>query len=73
MNTSFGIKGMNPERLACVRPVNVAELPESARAQGLRTACALHSSDGERLALVRNRSLAFALARENDLAPVNVD
>jgi hypothetical protein len=33
---------------------------------------AVHSADGERLALVRDRELAFVLARQNDLAPVNV-
>jgi len=32
----------------------------------------VHDSDGQRLALVKNRKLAFALARQNDLAPVNV-
>ncbi|MYA88929.1 MAG: DUF1150 family protein, partial [Boseongicola sp. SB0662_bin_57] len=36
------------------------------------TVYAVHSSDGERLALVKDRSLAFILARQNDLAPVNV-
>ena len=32
---------------------------------------ATHSESGERLALVAERSLAFALARQNDLAPVS--
>ena len=33
---------------------------------------AVHSPNGERLALVKDRKLAFALARQNDFAPVNV-
>lgn len=74
MNTPLDIKGMDLERLVYVRPVDVSDLPEGLReqAQGLGTVYALHSSDGERLALVKDRSLAFILARRNDLAPVNV-
>ncbi|MDE0696722.1 MAG: DUF1150 family protein [Boseongicola sp.] len=74
MNTPFDIKGMDLERLVYVRPVDVSDLPEGlqAQAQGLGTVYAVHSSDGERLALVKDRSLAFILARQNDLAPVNV-
>jgi hypothetical protein len=57
-----------------VRPVSVDELPDEVRAQvpGIDNLYAVHSEDGERLALVRNRELAFVLARQNDLAPVNV-
>ena len=60
-------------RIVYVRPVAVAELPEEIRAQaeGLDRLYALHRPDGERLALVRDRGMAFALARQNDLAPVN--
>lgn len=60
-------------RIVYVRPVPVADLPEEIRAQaeGIETLYAVHSPDGERLALVRDRKLAFALARQNDLAPVN--
>ena len=74
MNTPFDIKGMDLERLVYVRPVDVSDLPEELQeqAQGLGTVYALHSPNGERLALVKDRSLAFILARQNDLAPVNV-
>ena len=60
-------------RIVYVRPVAVAELPEEIRAQaeGLDRLYALYRPDGERLALVRDREMAFALARQNDLAPVN--
>ncbi len=74
MDTPFNFKNLNEDRLVYVRPVDVAELPEKMREQagGKRWIYAVHSSDGERLALVRDRKLAFALARQNDFAPVNV-
>ncbi len=61
-------------RIVYVRPVKVGDLPAEvqAHAGGLTTVYALHEADGDRLALVRDRRLAFALARQNDLAPVNV-
>lgn len=57
-----------------VRAVQVADLPEDLREQadGLGTVYAVHDADGERIALVRDRRLAFILARQNDMAPVNV-
>ncbi|WP_128254528.1 DUF1150 family protein [Falsirhodobacter deserti] len=62
------------DRLVYVRPVAVADLPQDVQdqAEGLETLYALHSADGEQLALVRNRNMAFQLALQNDLAPVNV-
>ncbi|MGY6634289.1 MAG: DUF1150 family protein [Alkalilacustris sp.] len=61
-------------RVVYVRPVAVADLPEDIRreAGGIATLYAVHDTDGERLALVRNRELAFVLARQNDMAPVHV-
>ena len=57
-----------------VRPVNVSDLPEELQeqAEGLDRLYAVHSEDGARLALVRDRKLAFLLARQNDLTPVTV-
>jgi hypothetical protein len=56
-----------------VRPVPVAGLPDEVRAQigDLSTVYSVNRPDGERLALVADRRLAFALARQHDLAPVN--
>lgn len=64
----------NVERIVYVRPVSVADLPDDVQAQvgNLGTIYAVHSEDGERLALVRDRRMAFLLARQNDMAPVNV-
>ena len=62
------------DRIVYVRQVTVDELPEELRAQmpGIDTLYAGHKADGERLALVKDRKLAFVLARQNDLAPVTV-
>lgn len=68
----FGIGDEN--RIVYVRKVAVKDLPEELRAQagGLESLYAVHSADGEQLALVRDRALAFVLARQNDFAPVTV-
>ena len=60
-------------RIVYVRPVAVTDLPEDiqAQAEGLETLYALYRPNGERLALVKDRGLAFQLARQNDLAPVS--
>jgi hypothetical protein len=60
-------------QIVYIRPVQVADLPAPIRAQaeGLETIWAVHRPDGERVALVRDRGLAFALARQNDMAPVS--
>lgn len=62
------------DRIVYVRPVAVADLPMEVREQahGLEEIYAVHDASGERLALVRDRRLAFVFARHNDLAPVNV-
>lgn len=62
------------DRIVYIRPVAVADLPEEMREQamGAITVYAVHRPDGERVALVRDREMAFALARQNDMAPVNV-
>ena len=62
------------DRLVYVRSVDVADLPDEVREQadGMNRLYAVHRADGERLALVKDRQLAFILARQNDLAPVTV-
>jgi len=74
MDTPFNFKNLDQDRLVYVRPVNVDELPDDMRdqAMGQRQIYAVHAADGERLALVKDRDMAFILARQNDFAPVNV-
>lgn len=61
-------------RIVYVRPVAVAGLPGELRAQlgAMTTVYSVHGENGEQLALVANRELAFALARQHDMAPVSV-
>ncbi|MCZ8151592.1 MAG: DUF1150 family protein [Rhodobacteraceae bacterium] len=75
MDTKFEGLPEGGSRIVYVRPVKVADLPAEvqAHASGLQTIYALHdATDGDRLALVKDREMAFALARQNDMAPVNV-
>ncbi|WP_146585095.1 DUF1150 family protein [Puniceibacterium confluentis] len=76
MNTSYNFDGLNEERLVYVRPVLISDLPAEVQEQveddALEILYAVHRADGERLALVANRGLAFSLAIQNDLAPVTV-
>lgn len=74
MNTPFDFEELNSNRTVYVRPVDVNDLPEDLQdqAEGRDQVYAVHSPDGERLALVADRKMAFILARQNDFAPVNV-
>lgn len=74
METKYEFGDEGRDRLVYVRSVAVSDLPDEIRAeaQGFDTLYAVHDSDGERLALVRDRKLAFILARQNDMAPVSV-
>jgi hypothetical protein len=74
MNTPFDFKDSDQSNLVYVRPVAVADLPDDVQGEigNQKTVYAVHRADGERLALVKDRKLAFMLARQNDLAPVTV-
>jgi len=74
MNTTFTFEDDAPEnQIVYVRPVAVSDLPEEVQREitGVDTIYAVHDTDGERLALVKDRHMAFVLARQNDLAPVS--
>ena len=73
MNTRFNAIPDGGSKIVYVLPVLVADLPDDIREQvdGAEMVYAVHRPDGARLALVANRQLAFALARENDMVPVN--
>ena len=74
MDHKYDIDTGSKDRIVYVRPVAVEDLPDELRehAPGLEKIYAVHDEDGQRLALVRDRSLAFVLARQNDLDPVSV-
>ena len=68
MNTPSG------DRTVYVKSIAVADLPREVReqAEGLNQIYAVHDAEGQQLALVGNRKLAFTLARQHDYAPVMV-
>ncbi|MEM6577863.1 MAG: DUF1150 family protein [Pseudomonadota bacterium] len=72
MNTPFEFETATDEAIVYVREVKTIDLPRDLReAVGeIDTLYAVHNAEGERLALVRDRKMAFALARQNDMTPV---
>jgi hypothetical protein len=73
MHTPFDFEETG-SRIVYVKMVEVADLPAEIRAEAgeHEHLYAVHDSDGAQLALVANRNLAFALARQHDYAPVPV-
>jgi hypothetical protein len=74
MDVKYDFGEGDENRIVYVRKVAVKDLPEEVRAKagGLQSLYSVSTADGEQLALVRDRSLAFVLARQNDFAPVTV-
>lgn len=74
MDTKFDFGGIDADKTVYIRQVETSTLPHEIRQQleGIDSMYAVHDTDGERLALVKDRSLAFMLARQNELTPVSV-
>lgn len=74
MDTKFDFGDTESQNTVYIRRVATSTLPHEIRDQvpGVDAMYAVHDSDGERLALVRDRSLAFMLARQNELTSVSV-
>lgn len=74
MNEKFDFSPEGAGNTVYIRRVELATLPDDVRAQvpDVDALYAVHGPDGERLALVKDRSLAFTLARQNELTPVSV-
>lgn len=66
--------GSTGEKIVYVRAVHVEDLPDEIREQTgeIDDLYSVNAPNGDRLALVRDRKLAFLLARQNDLTPVDV-
>lgn len=62
------------QKIVYIRKVAVDDLPKEVQEQanGLTTLYAIGGEDGEQLALVRDRELAFTVARQNDMQPLSV-
>lgn len=77
MNVTYPGAPRTGPQTVYVLPVLVADLPDDVRANvddsigTVQTVYAVHRDTGERLALVGDRKLAFLLAVQNDMAPVN--
>jgi hypothetical protein len=74
METKFDFGGERDDRIVYIREVAVVDLPQEMQDElvGIDHLYGVHNEDGERLALVKDRDVAFMVARENDLAPVSV-
>ncbi|PIE15663.1 MAG: hypothetical protein CSA68_06495 [Rhodobacterales bacterium] len=74
MDHRFDLSELAQSNIVYIRAMAVADLPDEMReqAQGVDRVYAVCRENGEQLALVANRNLAFALARQNDFAPVTV-
>ncbi|WP_299624707.1 DUF1150 family protein [uncultured Tateyamaria sp.] len=70
MNTPYDLNA-DVGRMVYVKPISVDALPQDVRAQAgeLEQLFAVHDAEGQQLALVADRKLAFALAVQNDYAP----
>lgn len=73
MDTPYNFDATD-NRIVYVKAVDVADLPAEVQAEAgeLEQLYAVHNADGEQLALVADRKMAFVLARQNDYAPVAV-
>jgi hypothetical protein len=74
-DTNSQTKAAEPnDRTVYVKSILVTDLPREVRdqAEGLEQLYAVHDAQGQQLALVGDRKMAFMLAREHDYAPVMV-
>lgn len=74
MFVQFDFPNEDRDRLVYVRAVDCTELPAEIQNQldGAGKVYAIHDHQGARIALTRNRQMAFALARTNEMSPVSV-
>jgi len=75
MDHEYDFPDSDSRPIAYVRAVSFADLPKSIQSQISETSklYAVHDEEGQRLAVVPDRKLAFALARQNDFSPVSVN
>lgn len=73
MNSKYDLKVISTD-IVYVKSVSVASLPKEMQEQAgeLETIFSVHDAEGTQLALVADRRLAFALARQHDKVPVTV-
>ncbi|MFM2391919.1 MAG: hypothetical protein RLZZ437_3474 [Pseudomonadota bacterium] len=74
MNSAYPAFPDQMGKIVYVRPIAVSDLPDDLRDQvnGLEVIYAVHAPNGDQLALVANRALAFHLARQHDATALSV-
>ena len=74
MDSKFDFGDNVAENTVYIRQVATSTLPQELQEQlpDVDSLYAVHDAEGERLALVRDRKMAFVLARQNELMPVSV-
>ena len=74
MHSKYDFSHFDTDDLVYIKTVAVTELPlDLQRHVGPdKTLYAVHKADGERVAVVENRALAYSLARDNDLTPMTL-
>lgn len=73
MNTNLDFK-VSEDRIVYVRSIATKDLPDALRAQtgDLSKVYGIYGSNGEQIALTKDRDMAFDLARNNALRPMSV-
>ncbi|MDD7971762.1 DUF1150 family protein [Roseinatronobacter alkalisoli] len=73
MDNSFPLKH-TARPIVYVRPIKASDLPDEIRAQlpDVAQVYAIHHEEGEQMAVVTDRTMAFVMARQNDYDPVSV-
>lgn len=73
MNTKLNLPIL-ADKIVYVKPVEVADLPPEVQEQAgnLKELFSVHNSQGDQIALVADRALAFALARQHELTAMTV-
>lgn len=76
--TQFDVIGVNPMRLAYIKPIGVAEaralgaIPKGIKLPKNVRLFAIHAADGTRLAIMDNWAAAYGAALQNEFIPVSV-
>ena len=74
MHSKYNFSHFDTDDLVYIKTVAMTELPLDLQRQvgPDKTLYAVHKADGERVAVVENRALAYSLARDNDLTPMTL-
>ncbi|MEM8772393.1 MAG: DUF1150 family protein [Pseudomonadota bacterium] len=76
-----GFAAVDPKKLVYIRPIAASDVMDDledalgdidSAIEGDAILYSVHDADGERLALVGDRELAFAAARQYEMTPVSV-